>query len=76
MTIRRSDETEALTAASDAATLLRLAADALELVRDRVHGETYEHIDDLYRDLTGLHRRAEDVEREVQDYVTARAHAR
>lgn len=75
MTNRRSDEPEALTAANDTSTLIRLAADSAELVRERVHGETYERVDELFRALVDLYRQAGEVEEEVSSYITERAHS-
>jgi hypothetical protein len=72
MAIRSSDSSEALTAANDAATLLRLAADALDMVRHRVHGDTYTQTDELFREISDLYRRTEALEQQVSDYVTAR----
>ena len=76
MAYRSSDQSEALTAANDAATLLRLAGEALQLVRDRVHGGAYEETDALFREVSALVRRAEGLEGEVAAYFTERARRR
>jgi hypothetical protein len=76
MPIRKSDSREALTAANDVVTLLRVAADTAQLVRERVHGDTYVQTDELLRAITGLHRRAEELERQVAAYVTERDRSR
>ncbi|HKJ71797.1 MAG TPA: hypothetical protein VKA55_08615 [Gammaproteobacteria bacterium] len=76
MAYRSSDASEALTAASDVVTLLRLAADNAQMVRDRVHGETYDGVDELLHDISELYRRAEDLEGRVEAYVTERGHRR
>ena len=65
-----AEQSEAIMAASDVVTLIRLAQGAAYRVKERAHGEAYARADSLSGELQNLLREAEAMERQVKEDPT------
>lgn len=64
---RLAEQSEAIMAASDVVTLVRLAQGAAYRLKERVHGDNYARAEAISGDLQDLLREAEDLEARVKE---------